>query len=1068
MKRSVHRTGNTRTLAILALIPLLSTVSQPSWSGPTGLEKPRAMTGVLAKPRLADVTIRGRITDEKNEALPGVNVVLKGSGRGTVTDADGDYTLTVPDGNSVLVFSFLGYKTQEVAVNQRTTLNLKLAAEDKTLDEIVVVGFGLTNKRETLSGAISTVNADELSHASTATASGALVGKTPGINFRQTTGRPGSGPDIQIRNFGQPLVIIDGVQKDYSNFAQLDFNDIESVSVLKDASAAIYGMQAANGVLVVTTKKGKRNQKPTVTFQGYYGLQKPGGYNTPADAATYLRAQIQDETYNNVPDAARKITKEEYNKWVAGTDEKYKSFDWYNYVWQTRPQTYGNVNVSGGSESTDYYISVGHLNQQSMLRNFNGFNRTNIQSNINTNITKNFKIGLNIQGRLEHNDQPGLPGDDYDFALNAAFRNLPTRRPFANDNERYPAVSSIDPQYSYGWIGYETSGKYQAQTRVLQLNGSAEYKISNTLKARGLFSYWYKNYKTDLQEKSPILYAYDQATDKYNIAYQGNARYMERFVENSEEINSNVQLDYENTFAKHHIHMVGGVENRNGNYPSLYILGNPEANGIRSLTTRSTNTVRDNISFNQRRLGFIGRLNYDYEGKYIAEFSGRYDGSFFYKEGKRFGFFPSGSLGYRISQENFWKNNSRLSKAINDLKIRGSYGVLGRELGSALSYITGYNFNQGSAILDGREIVSSRVTGLATDNITWGRVYVLDLGVDISLLNNRLTAGFDWFDRHQTGELASRYDIYLPNEIGFSLPAENLNSDHTRGFDLSLGWKDNVRTVNYYFGGNFTFARWITGERYRPRWASSYDRYRDMGNTEGRFRDGTFQLVGVGQFKSWEEIANHPIDQDHYGNTTIRPGDYIYQDTNGDGFISDLDMKNVTYRVNTGTPWINFAFNMGANWKGFDLRADFVGATGFTYEQQGYMRYFDGNANVSQYLADNSTWYNDIWDKNSGLKLGKYPLLTKGVNNWMNTHWPNNYWQTNVTYVKLRNLELGYTIPAGKIPALKLSSLRLYLSAQNILTISNMPGGIDPELTSSAGMAYPNPRLVNAGFSLRF
>lgn len=1012
--------------------------------------------------------ISGRITDhDTGESMVGVSVVVKGTTKGIITDLNGNFSLDV-DVPSTLTFSYVGYMTQNIEVITQKELNINLAQDTKKLSEVVVTGFGLSQRKSTLSGAISTVGSGDLSHSKTATAAGALVGKISGISFRQSQGRPGDAPDIQIRGFGTPLVVIDGIQRDYSDFSQLDFNDIESVSVLKDASAAIYGMQAANGVLVVTTKKGRRNQKPMVTLQGYYGVQAPSGYNKPADALTYLKSIIQDETYNNVPDNARTVTKAEYQKWVDGADDAHKSFDWYKYIWQTAPQSYKSVNVSGGSADVDYYVSVGRLDQSGMLRNFNGFNRTNFQSNINANITKRLRIGLNAIGRLEHWDQPGLPGDDYDFAVNAAFRNLPTKRPYANNNPKYPAISSVDPQFSYGWIDYSTSGKFASDNRVIQLNGTVEYDVAKGLKARALLGYLYKNYAVGSMEKAPLLYSYDSDKDKYNIAYQGNARYIERSMQNVEELSSNVQLDYERTFGDHHLHAVTGVVTKTGRYPKVYIWGNPEADGIQYLTMKSIGAVTDDVSYDQKRLGVIGRFNYDYANKYIAEFSARYDGSYFYKTGKRFGFFPSGSLAYRVSQEKFWQSSDFLRSKINDLKIRGSYGVLGKELGNALSYITGYNFNQGTAVLDGKGVVSSKVTGLATDNITWGRVHVLDLGFDLGLLDNKLTAGFDWFDRHQTGELASRYDVYLPNEIGFTLPQENLQSDHTKGIEISLNWKDKINDFNYSIGGNFTFSRWITGDRYKPHWSSEYAKYRDIWNTTGRYRDGSFQLVAIGQFKSWEEIANYPIDQDHYGNTTIRPGDFKYKDVNHDGYINDLDMQNVTYRVNGNTPWINFAFNLGAEWKGFDIRTDFVGGSCYTYEQQGYMRYFDGNANVSQYLADNSTWYNDIWNKNSGFNIGKYPLLTKGVNNWMNTQWPNNYWQTNVTYVKLRNLELGYTLPVKLVKKISLSNLRVYVSAQNLLTITNMPGGLDPEITSNSGMAYPNPKVYNMGFLVKF
>ena len=1043
------------------------TIFEPK-SAPVSGNPVEAVEGEEATPQQS-IRVSGLVTDlATGETLIGATVKVLGmANTGTVaTDAAGKFAINVPDANSVLTVSFLGYATAEVPVDGKSVVDIKLTRNAANLEEVVITGFGLTTKKATLSGAIATVGADDLSHSRAATATGALVGKVPGVNFRQTSGRPGSGPSLQIRNFGTPMIIIDGVTRDYASFEQLDFNDVETISVLKDGSASIYGMQASNGAVVITTKSGRRNQKPTVGFQTYFGAQTPSGYNKPADAKTLIKAIVQDETYNN---RNRTITREEYDKWMNESDEAHTGFDWYDYIWQTAPQYYNSLNFSGGSENTDYYVSVGNLKQQGLLRNFEGFSRTNFQSNINANVSKRIRVGVAVTGRLERTDQPGLPGDDYGFAEQTAFRNLPTMHPYANNNPAYPAISTIDPQYSYGWIANGSSGTYSIDKKVIQLNGNIEVDILSGLKARMLGSYAFSNIRSDLHEKSPTLYAYDDATQEYNVAYAGSGRYVERNIENREDITANFQLNYTKSFGNHNTDVVAGMEYRSGIYPRLYVIGSPEANGISFLQYRSLTSITDDISYKQNRIGFLFKANYDYAGKYIAEFAGRYDGSYRYKSGSRFGFFPSGSVGYRISEENFWKDNSVLAH-INDFKIRASYGITGKELGAALTYIPGYSLGEGSAILDGNEIVTTRVSGLPTD-ITWGRVKILDFGADIMLLDNRLRGSFDWFDRHETGELGARYDFLLPDLVGFTAPDMNLNGNHTRGIDFSANWQDAVGKLNYFVGGNFTFSRWITGERYKQdeRWTSLWDQYRNgLSNDEGRYRDGTFQLVAVGQFKSWEEIANHPIDQDHAGNTTIRPGDFIYADLNDDGYINDLDMNVVTYRINNGTPWVNFAFNLGASYDGFDVRADFTGATGYTYEQQGYMRYFDATQNVSQYLADNSTWYNDIWDKNSGFKIGKYPLLTRGANNWMNTHWPNSYWQTNVTYVKLRNLEVGYTVPYTVLGKIGLSNLRIYASGQNIWTISNMPAGLDPEITSNGGISYPNPKIYSVGVQVKF
>lgn len=1011
--------------------------------------------------------LRGRVRNESGQVTAGVTVRLKKAGLETATKVDGTFEIPRPNLPDTLQFSLVGYRNGEIPLSSIAFVEFTLSSLTEQIDEVVVIGFGLSQRKETLSSAISTVNADLLQHSQSATAAGALVGRIPGLNFRQNAGRPGQAPTLQIRNFGTPLIIIDGTVRDYASFAQLDFHDIENISVLKDGTAAIYGMQAANGAIVVTTKQGIRSQKPQLSAQTYYGVQSPFGYNRPADARTYLRAIIQDETFNNVAESSRTVTREQYALWESGTDDNYKSFDWFKYIWRPAPQIYGSINLRGGSENSDYYISAAHLKQAGMMRNFDGFNRSNVQANFNSNISRRLKVGLGVTGRMESRNQPGLPGDDYAFAESAAFRNLPTLKPFVNGDERYPAVSSIDPQYSYGWIANGSSGTYQIIDRAVQINSNFEFDIIKGLKARGLFSYWFKSVISNSHENAPVMYTYDESTALYRTVPTPGGRYVERSVLNHEEINSNIQLEYKESFGKHNIRGLVLMETRSGNYPGLRMVGSPAANDIPFLTLRDVTSLNDDMSFIRNRLGFLGRLDYDYAGKYIASFSGRYDGTYFYGPNRRFGFFPTGSVAYRVSEEEFWKTSEILSTVLNEFKIRGSYGVSGKELGTAMAYITGYSLNQGTAIVGGREIRTSRVFDIP-DNITWGRVSVLDLGFDFGMFKNRLTGSFSYFHRIQRGELARRYDVLLPNEIGFALPQENLNSDHTKGFDFGLTWNDKIGEVGYFAGGNFVFSRWITGERYLPRWSSEFARYRDMGNTEGRFRDGTFQLVKIGQFQSWEEIAQYTIDQDHVGNTTIRPGDFKYQDTNGDGYITDLDMVNSTYRVNSGTPWINFAFNLGANWKNFDIRGDFVGGTGFTYEQQGYMRYFDNVANVSQYLADNSTWYNDIWDRNSGYNLGKYPLLTRGVNNWMTTHWPSSGWQTNVTYVKLRNFEFGYTFPQKVVQAIGLNRCRIYVAGENMLTISNMPAGLDPEITQSSGIAYPNPRIFNGGVQLTF
>lgn len=1012
-----------------------------------------------------NINVKGKVVDENSLAIIGANILSKETKKGTISDIDGNFELSVPVGDK-LVISFIGYETKEIAVKSAMTdLTIVLKENLSMLDEVVVTGFGLAQKKATVTGAISSVGSEEIAHSKSVTATGALVGKLPGINFRQDNGRPGAAPNIQIRNMGTPMVIIDGVQKDVATLNQLNFNDIESVSVLKDATAAIYGMQAANGVVVVTTKKGAKNQKLTVNLNGYYGWQLPSNYPKPASAQDYLAAIIQTETINGTP---RTVTKEEYDKWVNQVDPEHTSFDWYKYIWVKAPQAYINANISGGTEKARYYVSVGHISQEGTIRGFNGFDRTNIQSNIDFDINDKLRVGMSINGRLETTDNPGLPGDDYNLPINAAYNNLPTLKPYANDNPNYPAISAPWAQDSFGWMNYQHAGKMTDQWAVMQVNGTIEYEIIKGLKARGLFSYSLANRRLENREYSYKFYEYDEENDSYNVVEAGTGRYIERNMTMNHEMTSNIQLSYENTFDQHHINAVLGFEAKKARYPYMYMLGNPEANGIPFLDLTSLSNITDGIGNPQTRMGYIGRLNYDYANKYIIELSGRYDGSYRYKEGKRWGFFPSGSVGYRISEENFWKENDFLSNYIDNFKIRASYGVLGEELGTALSHIVGYNYNSGGAVLDGALVTGSQVTGLATDNISWGRSKILNIGFDLGLMNNRLNASIDVFRRDQTGLLASRYDVKIPDEVGFTLPQENLNSNYAKGIDASVNWRDRVNDLNYFFSGNISYSRWYVGDRYNPRFSSQWDMYRyQAGNITGRYTDVAFSLVSDGQFQSWEEIANHPVDQDHQGNKTLKPGDVKYKDMNGDGLINDADWRPIGYRQG-GTPWVNFAFNLGFDWKGIDFRAEFVGATAYTYEQQGFLRYFDQNKNISQYLWDHSTRLADIWDPNSEYIIGDYPIALRTRNSSDCTQWPSDFWYTNVTYLKMRNIELGYTLPKQWTSKVGISKFRVYVAGQNLLSFDNINFDIDPEITATNGMAYPNMKVVNVGFSMDF
>jgi TonB-linked outer membrane protein, SusC/RagA family/TonB-dependent outer membrane receptor, SusC/RagA subfamily, signature region len=1017
--------------------------------------------GVFAQ----SITVSGTVKDMNGEPLVGVTLQVQGTFAGTITDTDGGFTMTNIDSNATLEVSYVGMKTQIVNVNGQRTLNIVLIEDSEMLSEVVVTGFGLAQRKESLTSAISVIGSQDLSRSKSSTASGALVGKIAGINSRQQDGRPGATTDIQIRNMGAPLYVIDGIQSDAGQFNNIDFNDIESISVLKDASAAIYGVRAANGVIVVTTKKGTRNSKNTVTVNSYYGWQSLYDFPKPATATTYIENYIQSETVQGATNY--RYTKEDYEKWLQGTEKGYQPFDWYDYIWEVSPQTYVNANVSGGSDKINYYLSVGNLNQDAIIVNYGGFNRTNVQMNINANISDKLRVGGGMNGRVERRVNPGVPGtDDYWLPRFGTYRNLPTRRPFANDNPKYPTLTSTEAGTNFAWLTYDLSGRYEETWRVVQLNFDAEYEIIDGLKAKALVSYYLANQRLDNQEYTYKLYGYDENTDTYPVIFENTNPWRERRQGYNEEITSNIQLSYHKQFGEHTIAAIVGAEAIQRDTPTTWVHSIPTSNALHLIDYETMDTYDDTGNNTQARLGYMGRFNYDFAGKYLVEFSGRYDGSWKFPTDHRWGFFPSASAGWRISEETFWRE-SRLSDIFSDLKVRASYGLLGDDNVSgynAFDYLGGYTYKNGGSVIDGKYTIGTVPRGLPVTTLSWIKAKIFDVGVDASFFNGKLTGSFDYFDRLRTGLPASRYDILLPSEVGFSLPQENLNSDRHRGYDLIVKWSDKVSDLSYSIGANATYSRFYDWDRYKPRFSNSWNVYRN--SIVQRYGYLNWGLEADGQFQSWEEIATWPIDNDRQGNKTLRPGDVKYKDINGDGVINGMDERPIGYRQDS-TPLFNYGFNFSFLWRGFDLAFDLTGGALNTWYQEWEQRNpFHDGGNNPQYYMENTWRLSDIWDANSELIPGKYPMLLIGNSSHSN-YWNSTFWKKNVKYLKLRNLEFGYTLPKSIVNRASISDVRFYVAGQNLFGLTNLIG-VDPEINETNGLAYPTMRIINVGITLKF
>ncbi|GAA4306847.1 TonB-dependent receptor [Mucilaginibacter gynuensis] len=1002
---------------------------------------------------------------------------VKGTEVGTSTDAQGKYTLSVPGATSVLAVSFVGYTTQEITVAAKTVINISLEPANASLQEVVVTGY-TSQKKESLTAAISSVTSKDIDrvHAG-ANVSTTLAGKIPGVSFKAAEGRPGASAAISIRNYGPALFVIDGIQQDEGQFNNLAPGDIETITVLKDASASIYGVRAANGVVVVTTKRGKLNEKASLNFDFYTGWQNWTRFpDVLTNSYDYMKYRAEAEV--NLT-GTTSITPAELEKYKQGTEYGYQSFNWKDFIIKgNAPITNISANSSGGSDKTNYYFSATHVFQNSVLGREFLFKRTNIQSNIESKITDRVKVGVMINGRIETRDNPGVPGqDDYGNAKFAILRNTPLERPFANDNPEY--INDIKHnETNWGYLTLKNAGHYREDWRVLQTNFTLDYQIPGIkgLTARGKYSYYLADQLLNNHEYTYKTYTYDPAADTYAATGGSTNPWRER--RQRKVINTTLQglLEYNNTFGKHTINAFLVAERLKNTDLNNWVHAVPTTNVLPLIYFPTVDTY-DDLQTDLNRVGYAARVSYNYGNKYYFEGSARRDASSLFAPSARVGYFPSGSVGYRITEEKFIKNLLGDKSVLNDLKLRASYGVLGddRVALDYFAYIPGYLYNQGTNILDGNAIVGSKDKGAPITNVSWTRSKILDIGIDYSMFNNKLTGAIEYHNRRRTGLLYPRYDVLVPTELGYGLPSENLNSDQVRGFEFSANYTNKFGELAYAIGGNVGYARNTDLTVYKEVFNNSLDRY--MNGKTNRYSQRYPGYEVLGQFQTQEEINNYPVNIDGKGNSTLLPGDLIIKDNNGDGRIDEYDRRTIGFS-NTGLPLINFGFSITLNYKGFNLAADFSGGAGYTWLQNWETRWpFQNDGNFNTIFEDR--WHReDPYDVNSAWIPGKYPALrfNRGGDSNNNNSTAdggrvgtgnNTFFTHNVKYLRARTIELGYSLPKKLLDKLNVKSCRVFVNGYNLFSIDNLSSyGIDPEVNDDNGLQYPQTKIVNVGMKL--
>ncbi len=998
------------------------------------------------------INVSGTVNDATNgQPMAGVNILVKGKTIGTITDDKGKFTLpSAIDQNSVLVISFIGYVSQEVPVGGKILINVSLTPETRGLDEVIVVGFGST-KKVSLTGAIAAVSSQDIKTVSTTNLATQLAGKLPGLRVTQRTGEPGAFTTVyDIRGMGTPLIVIDGVVASGDDFVRLNPNDIDQISILKDASAAVYGVKAANGVVLVTTKKGDIG-KPKISFNTSYSTSKFINLPTVNNAWGWAYLTTQNQVNHGT---APTYTKDDLQKFKDGT---YPSTDWYNLVARknTNAQKY-NLTVSGGSDRVKYYTSIGSSAEMGIWKSGDlNYKSYTIKSVVTGKISDNLTAELNLQGST---DQRNVPAHSALNVMETTWMHaLPIYTIYANNNPDY--------------LGYTTDGLHPLAMTTASIGGySKTYRNSlNTiftlnynvpfvkgLSAQLVGGYYYLTTFVKSWTQAVKLWSYDAATNTYNNTMTKNSpSTMSGNYTPSFRTSLDLQVNYQKVFLeKHNIKLSLVYEDRYDNADNLQATKQFAINidqfyaGLTNPTvTSSTGTIASND--NQ---AVIGRLNYDFAGKYLFEAGFNYGGSSKFPAGKRWGFFPYTNLAWRLSEETFFKNALPM---ITNLKLRGSWGLLGDDAASSFQFITGYNYPSNSYIFNATSISGLGFRAIPNPDITWYKASTKNVGFDASLKNGLVNLSVDFFRRNRTGLLATPVAV-IPGTVGASLSQQNLNADQREGFEVVLGQNKRIGRLNYNVSFNVTYTRNMMTKVERIANGNSFDNWRN--NNTNRYDNITWGYHLIGQFKDQNDLNTSPI-QDGQGNRTLLPGDYKYQDVNNDGQITSLDNIPIGYGT---TPDWNFALNGGVSWNGFDLNLLFQGATHFnkntTYYNKDCLPW--GRNTLTLFL---DSWHHeDIYDVNSPWIPGKYPSIGSMFNGNSSTC---EAWLENSQYLRLKSLEIGYSLSQSLTSKLHIAGLRVYANGFNVLTWAKMKD-YDPEITNEN--SYPFTRDITFGLTLTF
>ena len=1010
-------------------------------------------------------TVTGTVTDDMGPVI-GATVTVQGTSIGATTDLDGKFTLTGVSNvaKAVLIVRYVGMEEAKEPLKGRTSnINIHMKEAVGMLDDVVVIGYG-TQKRGNLTGSIASVSGKILEKVQTTSAAEAIVGKLPGVQVTAVDGSPDAEIKILVRGGGSitqdnsPLIILDGFEVGSLN--DVPPTDIESIEVLKDAaSTAIYGARGANGVILVTTKRPVEG-RVVISLNTYVQTKELSNKLDVMDPYEFVLMQYENARQKSSnPTAFNNKYGHAYEHYIyQGNAGK----DWQDEVFGSNPVAkYVDLSVNGGTEKAKYKLSFIHQDQPSVMVG-NGLKQNNMNASFNF---KPFKfLTLEYRTRLLHKEVDGSGTEG--VSLLTALRQKPTK-----GLDEYMKLPEDDTYFDPDQLEEETLFDPKEESKR-----NYKKRINKSLNTMGAVTW-------DIMKGM---------TFRSEFGFENNSEEQRRFwgMETSKARSNNNQPVAEWSMKQGTKWQLTNVWNYNFMLKDVHdirlMLGQEIKHNQTTTKTYSTRFFPENITaekvFDNLSLGtpyensssaaspsrissFFGRINYGYNDKYLATVTLRADGSSKFAKGNRWGFFPSVSVGWRLSEESFIKNNTQI---FDNLKIRASYGVMGDDqfLDSSgnpqvlpFQYLTGYNYPGGTNYIFGSDVVNSLITkGLANTEYSWLTSKILNVGFDASLWNRKLEASVDVFYRKRDGLFAYRSGS-LPNTFGASFPQENLNSDDFRGFELVLGHTNTVGDWTYSVKGNMSFTRAKNRHIEQADPINSYKNW--TSNFSDRWNNMSFGYKCVGQFQDQEDINNWAI-QDDAGNTTMMPGDLKYEDFNGDGVIDNNDIQPIT---RSNTPEIYFGLDLSASWKGFDFSLLMQGATNYNVYMSGCLgnAMFNGSNTLECFM---DRWHReDLYDPESAWIPGKYPST------W-NSGKPSNtrvstFNHISSYYLRVKNIEFGYTFPKEWLSKVYVERLRLYVSGNNVLTFDNLPFG-DPEAPSSDRILYPQLKIWNIGVNVTF